>query len=302
MYATDSTVGDMFTLCKCIKCNCFFLSPSPTIQQICDAYNDSYYGLNENKFSDCTEKILDFFRFQRARTVMRHIKTPANVLDIGCGNGQFLQMLIKYNYKCYGIEMSPVSVNRSLRIPGINLKLGELCEDDFEESFFDVVTMWHVFEHLHNPKKILTIIQKIIKRGGYVMVSLPNIDSFQSRLFKGKWLHLDPPRHLFYFGSSDLINIMKTFGFEIESTNYFSLEHNPFGIQQSILNCILKKREILFEALKGNLSYSYEYSCSSIALQKIFHIMTFPFFALLSVIEASFRIGGTMELIFRKNK
>jgi hypothetical protein len=134
------------------------------------------------------------------------------------------------------------------------------------------------------------------------MVSLPNIDSFQSRLFKGKWLHLDPPRHLFYFGSSDLINIMKTFGFEIESTNYFSLEHNPFGIQQSILNCILKKREILFEALKGNLSYSYEYSCSSIALQKIFHIMTFPFFALLSVIEASFRIGGTMELIFRKNK
>ena len=300
LYDTVSTAGDRFTLNKCRYCNCCFLSPNPTKQQLDAAYNDSYYGQSENKFPGWIEKVLDHFRSQRARTVMLYVKAPANVLDIGCGNGRFLQGLIGKNFNCYGIELPSKSAERASRIPGLNLKTGQLCENDFGAHFFDAVTMWHVIEHLPELRETLQIIGNILNQGGYLLVSLPNIDSFQSRLFRDRWLHLDPPRHLFFFGALDLTKIMQTFGFEIVTIKFFSLEQNPFGMQQSILNCVIRKREVLFEALKGNRSYTCEYSSVSILLQKIFYITTFPLFAMLSVIEACLKRGGTMELVFRK--
>ena len=300
LYDTDSTAGDRFTLNKCLYCNCCFLSPNPTKQQLDAAYDDSYYGQSESKFPGWIEKVLDNFRSKRARTVMRYVKAPAKVLDIGCGNGRFLQGLIDKNYSGFGIELPSKSAERASRVPGLNLKTGQLCKDDFGEYFFDALTMWHVIEHLPEPRKTLQIIGKVLKPRGYLMVSLPNIDSLQSRLFRGRWLHLDPPRHLLFFGALDLAKIMQTFGFEIVTIKYFSLEQNPFGMQQSILNCMLRKREVLFEVLKGNRSYASEYSGASILLQKIFYITTFPLFALLSVIEAGLKMGGTMEMVFKK--
>ena len=300
LYDTVSTAGDRFILNKCRYCNCCFLSPNPTKQQLDAAYDDSYYGQSESKFSGWIEKVLDHFRSQRARKVMRYVKAPANVLDIGCGNGRFLQGLIGKNFDCYGIELPSKSAERASRIPGLNLKTGQLCEGDFRAHFFDAVTMWHVIEHLPEPRETLQVIGRILKHGGYLLVSLPNIDSFQSRLFRGRWLHLDPPRHLFFFGALDLIKIMQAFGLEIVTIKYFSLEHNPFGMQQSILNAFLRKREVLFEVLKGNRSYACDYSGVSILLQKIFYITTFPLFAMLSVIEACLKRGGTMEMVFRK--
>lgn len=300
MYDTVSIAGDRFTLNKCLYCNSRFLAPNPTKRQLKTAYDDSYYGKSESKFPGWIENVLDYFRSQRGRTVMRYVKAPANILDIGCGNGRFLQGLVDKNYNAYGIELLSKAAERALKIQGLNLKIGKLCESDFSEHFFDVVTMWHVIEHLSEPRVTLQIVRKILKQGGYLIVSLPNIESFQSRLFRGRWLHLDPPRHLFFMGALDLTKIMKTFGFEIVTIKYFSLEQNPFGMQQSILNCILRKREVLFEVLKGNRSYASEYSGVSILLQKIFFIATFPLFAMLSVIEACLKTGATMEMVFRK--
>lgn len=205
------------------------------------AYDDSYYGQNERKFTGWIEKILDYFRFQKARTVMRYINAPGNILDIGCGNGRFIQGLIDKNFNGYGIELPSKSAERATRISGLTLKIGTLCVDDFGEHFFDAVTMWHVIEHLPAPRKTLQIIGRILKKGGFLMISLPNIDSFQSRLFGNRWLHLDSPRHLCFFSASDLKEILQPFGFEIVKIKYFSLEQNPFGMQQSILNCLLKK-------------------------------------------------------------
>lgn len=300
LYDTVSIAGDRFTLNKCHSCNCCFLLPKPTRRQMDAAYDASYFGQGESKFSGWIEKVLDHFRFQRARTVMRYVKSPANVLDIGCGNGQFLQRLIQNDYNAYGLELPSKSAERASRVSGLNLKIGQLCEEDYETDFFDAVTMWHVIEHLSTPQNTLRIIEKILKPRGYLMISLPNIDSLQSRLFRGKWLHLDPPRHLFFFGALDLIKIMQAFGLEIVTIKYFSLEQNPFGMQQSILNCMLRKREVLFEVLKGNRLYAREYSGLSILFQKIFCIMTFPLFAMLSVVEAYLKKGGTMEMVFRK--
>lgn len=302
LYPTCSISGDNFYINRCLKCRAVFLSPRPTQEQLDHAYDDSYYGEGKTKFNGRIEKVLDYFRLARARRVGRYITPPAKILDIGCGNGKFLDYLIKRGFESYGVELTGKAAQRAGQIPGLQLKVGPLVTGDFSEIFFDAVCMWHVFEHLTEPKETLRIVCKILKPGGYLMISLPNIDSFQSKLFRGKWLPLDPPKHLFFLAAPDLISTMREFGFKLIRQSYFSLEHSPFGIQQSMLNCFLSQREVLFEALKGNDAYIKEYSRFSITLQKLFYMSSFPIFALLAAIEAILKKGGAMELIFRKDK
>jgi len=302
LYPTCSISGDTFNLKRCLRCHAAFLSPRPTQEQLNQAYDDSYYGAGETKFTGFLEKTIDYFRSARARNVSRYIKPPAKILDIGCGSGGFIDYLIKQGFDGYGIELPGKAAQRAEKIPNLHLKLGPLAEEDFDEDFFDGICMWHVFEHLTEPKKTLLTVQKILKPGGYLMMSMPNIASFQSRLFRGNWLHLDPPKHLFFLEPPDLVSEMNRFGFKLIKLSYFSLEQNPFGIQQSILNRLLNQRDVLFEALKGNNNYTRRYSRLSITLQKLFYIGSFPLFALLARLESLLGKGGTMELIFQKTK
>ena len=131
-------------------------------------------------------------------------------------------------------------------------------------------------------------------------MSFPNIDSFQSRIFKGKWLHLDPPRHLFFFKPKDFFAEMKKYGFNLINQNHYSVEYNPYGMQQSILNCITKKREVLYEYLKGNKDYVKNYSKLNLFLQSMFFKITFPIFVISDLFESFFRKGGVVQFVFRK--
>jgi len=302
LYSTCSISGDNFYLNRCLLCRAVFLSPTPTQQQLNQAYNDSYYGEGQEKFAACIEKVLDHFRRTRAARLAKYIKPPSKILDIGCGNGRFLGYLINQGFDGYGIELPGKAAQRAAQITGLNLEVGSLTTTNYNDNFFDGICMWHVFEHLTKPKETLHIIQKILKPGGYLMMSLPNIDSLQSRLFRGKWLHLDPPRHIFFLAPSDLISTLKDLGLKSINQKYFSLEQNPFGIQQSILNCLLRKRDVLFEALKGNNEYIKEYSRFNIVLQKIFYLSTYPVFVLLAGLEAALKKGGTIEFVFKKEK
>lgn len=302
LYPTSSISGDNFHLNRCLECRAVFLSPRPNEQQLKQAYDDSYYGQGQTKFAPFIEKVLTYFRLARVRRVNKYMKPPAKILDIGCGSGGFLEGLIKRGFVGYGIELPSKAAERASKISGLNLKIGQLSKADFNEDFFDCVCMWHVIEHLGDPKKTMEIIRRILKPAGYMMLSLPNIDSLQSRLFRGKWLHLDPPKHLFFLGAKDLILQMKQLGFTLIQQKYFSLEQNPFGIQQSILNCLLSNREVLFESLKGSDTYKGKYSRFSITLQKLFYIGSFPVFVFVALLEAALRMGGTMELVFKKTK
>jgi hypothetical protein len=94
---------------------------------------------------------------------------------------------------------------------------------------------------------------------------------------------------------------MKTYGFTVIKTHHVSMEQNPFGMIQSILNCWQKKRELLFESLKGNKNYIQDYSVFNLFLQKLFFLMAMPVFVVTDYIAAIFGRSATIEFIFRKN-
>ncbi|HOQ05668.1 MAG TPA: class I SAM-dependent methyltransferase [Anaerohalosphaeraceae bacterium] len=299
-YSAESLYGEVFSICRCLRCDAYFLSPCPDDRQLKRHYDEAYYGSRPNKFSPAVEKVLDFFRQSRARAVSRFVRPPARILDVGCGNGRFLGYLIERGYEGYGVELPGPATQRAGEVPGIHLKIGSLEEGDFPKGFFDAVCLWHVFEHLPQPRKTLQTINSVLKPGGFLFLSMPNIHSWQARLFKGRWLHLDPPRHLVFFSPEGLVRVFSEQGFQLCRKTTFSLEQNVFGIQQSILNCICRKRELLFEFLKGNRSYTAGYPKGLLRLQQIFALLTSPLFVLAAALESLFGVGGTMELVFRK--
>lgn len=302
LYPTYDISGDAFTINKCKSCKAFYLAPPPTSEQLSRAYDDSYYGSGEEKFKEgVIEKMLDYFRRKRAKTLCRFLGGQGKVLDIGCGNGKFLSFVKQQgSFGIYGIEPEGGSARRAEKIPGIHLKKGFLKKGDFAPESLDGITLFHVFEHLSEPRQTLEIISEIMKKDGILMMSFPNIDSFQSRVFKGKWLHLDPPRHLFFFSPEDFKLEMQKFGFEILREKHFSIEYNPFGFQQSLLNCIFTKREILYESLKGNKEYVKEFSKTNLLLQNLFFKVSSPLFIFSDIVESAFRKGATVEFVMRK--
>lgn len=299
-YSAESLYGEVFSLCRCLRCDAYFLSPRPDDRQLERYYDEAYYGSRTSKFSPAVEKVLDFFRHGRARAVSRFVQPPARILDVGCGNGRFLGYLIERGYEGYGVDLPGRAAQRAEKVPGIHLKIGTLQDGVFPKGFFDAVCLWHVFEHLPQPRKAVEIIHSVLKPDGFLFLSMPNIQSWQARLFRGRWLHLDPPRHLVFFSPEGLVRVLGEQGFQLCRRTTFSLEQNVFGIQQSLLNCICRKRELLLEFLKGNLSYTTGYPKGLLRFQQISALLTSPLFVLAAALESLFGAGGTMEMVFRK--
>ena len=301
LYPVTDFFNDQYTLNQCNNCQVIFLSPHPTEAQLNRAYDDTYYGEGTEKFNPIVERVLDIFRSRRSSFLRKQLNTDARVLDIGCGNGRFLQYLgIKGNFELHGIEREGNSAFRASHIAGIRLLVSSLKQDTYPSNHFDAITLFHVFEHIDNPAEILQIIQKILKPGGVLVMSFPNIDSWQARWFKGDWLHLDPPRHLFYFKPVDFIALMQLRGFELVHENYLSFEQNPYGLVQSILNKVSPQRELLFEFLKGNKAYIKDCPFYKFIFHILFFIAFMPFALLSDIMVSLIKRGATVQLTFIK--
>lgn len=301
LFPTYDLLLNNYHIHRCLNCSSYFLVPRPDREALIEAYDSSYYGANIEKFSFIIETFLDKYRSIRARFVSKYLPENGSILDIGCGNGKFLLSLLDFgNYRLYGNEIDGKSAYRASRIPQINLSIGAIRENQFENGGFDVITLFHVFEHLPNPSEILEIISKILKKDGHLILSFPNIGSFQSRVFRGKWFHLDSPRHLFFFKPGTFIRLMKENGYQLVKENYISLEQNPYGMFQSIMNVFFKKREVLFERLKGNKSYSTEFSPLNILFQKYLFIFSFIIFVAGDIIMSLFKQNATVRFVFKK--
>jgi 2-polyprenyl-3-methyl-5-hydroxy-6-metoxy-1,4-benzoquinol methylase len=301
LYPVTDIFNDRYTLHQCNQCRAIYLSPYPTEAQLNRAYDDTYYGEGTEKFNPIIESVLDLFRLRRSSFLRKQLNVNARVLDIGCGNGRFLQYLsTKGNFELHGIEREGNSARRASQISGIRLLVGSLNQDTYSPNYFDAITLFHVFEHIENPAEMLHIIENILKPGGVLVMSFPNMNSHQAGWFKGDWLHLDPPRHLFYFKPIDFIGLMQKKGFELAHEQYISLEQNPYGLVQSILNKFSPKRELLFEFLKGNKSYIKDYPWYKFIFHILFFITFMPVAILSDIAAAIVKRSATVQLTFIK--
>lgn len=148
-----------------------------------------------------SRKIMMFFKYRIIYSKLKEIK----LLDYGCGNGNFIKYLSNKSLKVTGIEKS-LSSQKICRSKGLSVfssvkQLGE--------AKFNVITLWHVLEHVINPQKCLRALSNFLTKDGLLIVAVPNIQSVDSQIFKQEWAGLDVPRHLWHFTPKGLFSLLK---------------------------------------------------------------------------------------------
>ena len=145
----------------------------------------------------------------------RHLPLPregAQLLDLGCGSGRFLDTATGLGWDATGLDPDPLAVAAG-RKRGRKIEQGGLPATGLNSDRFDAVTMNHVVEHLHDPVAALRDVHRILKPGGNVWAATPNADSTSHRTFGPYWRGLEAPRHLAIFCSRALRLAFQDAGF-----------------------------------------------------------------------------------------
>jgi 2-polyprenyl-3-methyl-5-hydroxy-6-metoxy-1,4-benzoquinol methylase len=158
----------------------------------------------------------------RAELHIRHLPHPngsglnsaARLLDVGCGSGTFLQVIKALGWQTVGLEPDPKACEFA-RSVGLEVHTGSLQDTTLEPASFDAITLNHVIEHLHDPKSDLEVCLRLLRPGGTLWITTPNLGAIGHRRYGKDWLHLDPPRHLVLFTLKSLEGLIQRAGFEL---------------------------------------------------------------------------------------
>jgi 2-polyprenyl-3-methyl-5-hydroxy-6-metoxy-1,4-benzoquinol methylase len=178
-------------------------------------YSSEYYkkggviqSILEALLTNLTNKIqnnilLSYFRNEKVKKV---------VLDVGCGEGNFLKGLNKDNFIKYGLDLK--NSKKFDNFSEIQVYKGDFLNTKFKKKF-DVIVLLHVLEHLQDPVKVLNKVKFLLNRKGIVLLSTPNTDSFGFKLGRQNWFHLDPPYHTVLFNKDNMNLLCEKTGLKI---------------------------------------------------------------------------------------
>ncbi len=268
---------------RCRSCGLGRTEPSPDENDLMAYYPPGYWG--------DVVKTLD--RFQSGRLVsarswrqeaekvrlLERYLGKGSLLDVGCGDGKFLWGLDGGRWRRTGLEPSRqvVELVRE-RIPDIDFVIGNLFSSRLQPGAFDAITFWHVLEHLPEPRRVMRRARDLLRPEGWLIISLPNLDSLQARIFRRHWYAFDDvPRHLFHYSPRSLALLLEQEDFEVCDQLGFS-------------------RIIGFHCLKHSLvNWSESLFCSRAPYYSLKPIL--PLWALL---ERVVRRSGIVTLVARK--
>jgi len=141
----------------------------------------------------------------------------AALLDIGCGNGFYLKEMAALGWNATGYEFDPAYAQALSAQIGLPVIAGEAALAA-QAGMFDLVTFNFSFEHLDQPLRLLDLATRCLRPGGQLYISVPNIESREAAIFKDRWFHLDPPRHISFFSKRLLTSVLEQRGFsEVET-------------------------------------------------------------------------------------
>jgi 2-polyprenyl-3-methyl-5-hydroxy-6-metoxy-1,4-benzoquinol methylase len=146
-------------------------------------------------------------------------RAGGRVLDVGCGSGGYLAFLSGLGWRCDGVETGEKSRTYARTVLGLDVRNGPLESCRYPDASFDVVTLWHVIEHLPDPAGTLREIRRILKPDGQLYLRTPNVQSWEAVWFRGHWYGLDPPRHLCLFSPETLERALRESGFSVTRMN-----------------------------------------------------------------------------------
>lgn len=198
---------------KCLNCGLIYAHPQPSEEHLDAVYKEGYF--NGSCHSDyLMEKKLYLNRFQQRLKEINSFKTKGRLLDVGCAVGYFLETVRQAGWEVSGVEVSDFAAGYA-RKAGIEVFTGKLEEAEYPDQRFDVVTLWHVLEHVKDPSGCLRETHRVLNNDGLLAVEVPNMDSKKSKKAGKEWNQIKPQEHLFYFTPDVLKRMVEKAGFRV---------------------------------------------------------------------------------------
>lgn len=213
-------------------------------------HSEGTYGAPSRLGHHALEPLRKLTEIDRLR-FLRSVPTGARVLEVGAGDGRFVELLNRRGYRARGIEPSPAAAR--IRQHETMLVRATLEEADIEVGSQDAVVAWHVLEHTTDPEASLTRIRALLRPGGTLVAAVPNLASWQARIGGDRWFHQDVPRHLIHLTPAGFASLLGRTGFELARASHLIVEHNALGMWQTLLNRITSERDFAFRLLKRDL-------------------------------------------------
>lgn len=223
-------IEGVFQLVRCRCCGLVYLRPRPSKKEIGRYYPDDYRAYTGDHDLGALARLTRRLGTEKKCKAVTGMRGKGEILDVGCATGQFLSMMRDKGWVTRGIEVSQYAALYAKEKLQLEVFPGELHEAGFPEKQFDVVTMWHVLEHLHDPVATLVQVHRVLKDDGLLMVSVPNIECLQARIFGQFWAGLDVPRHLYVFSPQTLERLFERAGFRLIRTRSFFGSYDAFTL------------------------------------------------------------------------
>jgi len=208
---------ESFTITKCVNCGFLFTNPRPLEKDSYTYYQSETYISHSNTDKGLINRLYKGIRNYSLNKKIKLIKKYFNsgsVLDIGCGTGHFLNQLSINGFKVHGIELGDEARKFATMTFGLSVDPG-LDKLDQHLNHYDIITMWHVLEHVYTLDHYIKRIRSLLSENGILIVAVPNPDSYDAKYYKEFWAAYDLPRHLYHFTKKTIHLLFSKHQFEI---------------------------------------------------------------------------------------
>jgi 2-polyprenyl-3-methyl-5-hydroxy-6-metoxy-1,4-benzoquinol methylase len=210
-------------------------------------YSDEIYQVVENRDS-IFDRIIEGEYDAVLRRLVKMKVHKGSLLDFGCGKGKFGSLAQEKGWNVRAVETSPERAAYARNVYGLEVNSEFYSSGSIFNIQFNVISLLHVLEHLPQPEILLTqLINDNLAEKGIVVVEVPNINSWQSRIAKEVWIHLDVPRHLHHFSPARLEKLLSDINLKGVKTTFFSFHLGVLGMVDSLLKTFGYKKSIIYE-------------------------------------------------------
>ena len=197
--------------------------PKPSFADIGKYYESDDYISHTDARRSLTDKM---YQWVKKYTLSKKLKlinalngTEKSILDIGCGTGDFLVKCKQDNWSVTGVEPGANARKRAhqkLGQEGVNIIVEDLSQ--LGSSKFQIITLWHVLEHVHDVFDYIGVLKKLLHENGHLIIAVPNFKSYDARYYKEYWAAYDTPRHLWHFSQTAIKRIFGKENMELHKT------------------------------------------------------------------------------------
>ncbi|HSQ31266.1 MAG TPA: methyltransferase domain-containing protein [Gemmatimonadaceae bacterium] len=203
-------------------------------------YADSARGARLSPMLEWAVRLLDR---RRARAVVRATGLHSGkLLDVGAGDGKFMHYMQRLGFDARGTTASRRSATAAKAMFGLELDLTETLEQELPRGPFDLVTYWHVFEHLEQPSAHTVRWPELVRPGGFIVIEVPNLCSIGARLCRRSWLGSDLSYHVNQQDPAAMLDLVRDGGFEVIRVEQFSGKYSYAYLWSALLGRLFGRR------------------------------------------------------------